>query len=77
MVGTLSYSRNNTGSIPDRTQGFFFTWNFYWFNAVCTNEDHLLFSRSEDCVMLNYQRDGLLTTAKFGQQNGAYVCGQN
>jgi len=48
-IEALSYSRNNTGSIPDRTQRIFYTWNLCWFNSACTNKDyHLFFSRSED-----------------------------
>jgi hypothetical protein len=46
-----TYSRNYTGSIPDHNKRFFYTWNFYWFNSACTNEDYLLlFSRSNDCA---------------------------
>ena len=74
-IEALSYSRNNTGSIPDHTKRIFLYLEFilvqFSLHQQRLTSAFLSFGRL--CVMLNYYIDVLLVTAKFGQQNGASV----
>lgn len=72
-VEAQSYNRNVLGSIPDRNNKIFSSWNFHFFRSAWTKKITVFFlSFGSLRVTLNYQRHLLIVAAKFGKEKEDY-----